>query len=119
MNPWNVTIRVHQDRTMLLVADPLGDVLKAQLPTRPEHPRALVTLLEGLALWSGQTPLCAAISVVATAPPSAVMALFGGDVWPIESPLVRLAFQDSPARRRRIRGIGDFRAVHCIAGGVR
>ena len=48
MSPWNVTIRVHQYRTMLLVADPRGDVLKAQMPTQPEHPRALVTLLEGL-----------------------------------------------------------------------
>lgn len=103
----------------MLVADPIGDVLKAQLPTRPEHPRALVTLLEGLALWSGQAPLCAAISVADAVSRSAVTALFGGDVWPAESPLVQMAILDSPALRRRIRGIGDFRALHRLAGGVR
>lgn len=119
MNPWNVTIRIQQDRTMLLVTDWTGDVLKARLTTCPAHPRALLTLLEGLALWSGQSPLCVATSVAASAPRSAVMALLGGDVWPAESPLVQMDFSEPPARRRRIRGLGDFRALHQLAGGAR
>lgn len=117
MDPWTVTIRVERDVTKLLVTDPMRDVLKARLPMRADHPRALLTLLEGLGLWAGASPLCAAISVADSASRPSVEALFGGDVWPAESALVRFTFVDPPARRRRLSGVGDFRALHRLAVG--
>lgn len=114
MESWNVTIRIERDRTMVLVTEPCGDVLRARLPTRSEHPRALLTLLEGLALWSGQVPICAAISVAAAVPPFVVGELLGGEFWPQESPLVRLAFVEPRGRRRRLGGVGDFRLLYRV-----
>lgn len=119
MNPWNVRVGIDPTRTLLLVTDPGGDLLKASLPSRTEHPRALLTLLEGLALWSGSSPLCAATSVAPAVPPSVVTAVLGGDFWPTESPLVRMAILEPPLRRRRIAGVGDFRPLQRLPGGAR
>ena len=46
-------MRVCEADLQLLVMSPEGDVLKAKLPHRSEHPRALMTVLEGLAMWQG------------------------------------------------------------------
>lgn len=115
MYPWTITLSVTASATRLLVTDRHGDdLLKARLPSHPNHPRALLTLLEGAAMWAG-TPLCAAISVGGPSARSLVSSLFGGEVWPPESALVRFDFVD-PARRRRrrIRGPGDFRQVYQV-----
>ena len=45
----------------VVVSSEGSDLLKAHLPNYPDHPRALLTMLEGLALWCGQA-LCVAIS---------------------------------------------------------
>jgi hypothetical protein len=59
---WPTTLRIGSKELKLLVTSPQGDdVLKARLPVRPRHPRALLTLLEGVALWSGE-PVLAVIS---------------------------------------------------------
>ena len=61
-NSLHCALRVTQDRARLLLTAAEGDLLKARLSTTPCHPRALLTLLEGLSLWIGQ-PLCVALSV--------------------------------------------------------
>jgi hypothetical protein len=110
MARWPTTAVISGSELKLLVTSATGeDLIKARLPRRPPHPRALVTMLEGVALWSGE-PLGVVIS--ATDP---LDDQFGSDawhdaVWPMESPLVRLEFDLSPSRRRRrIQGVGNFR----------
>ena len=109
---WPSTAFIAGPDLMLLVTVALGVVLiMARLPRRPPHPRALVTFLEGDAMWSGE-PLGVEISA---ADPRDEW--FGSDawheaVWPSESPLVRLDFEiRQPRGRRRIQGVGDFRDV--------
>ena len=61
MRDWTSQILPSRGQVRLLVSDEQRhDLLKARLPTHPSHPRALLTLLEGLALYSGQR-LCAVI----------------------------------------------------------
>ena len=82
MKSWNTSLRLTPQGLSLLVSDPLGnDLLKARLPPSPLHPRAILTLLEGLALWSGQ-PIRAVISVARSCPRSLVASCFGEDLWP-------------------------------------
>src|SRR5207244_13092241 len=50
--------------TRVLVQDGPIPILKARLPEAPQHPRALETLAEGVALWYGR-PLYAALGVAA------------------------------------------------------
>jgi hypothetical protein len=48
---WPTMLRIGGKELKLLVTSPEGDdLLKARLPVRPPHPRALLTLLEGVAL---------------------------------------------------------------------
>ena len=114
---WNTRLHLDATALKLLIDDDHGDTLKARLPPRPHHPRALLTLLEGLALWSGQ-PLHAAISAATLHPPSSAAALFGDDLAPLDSALVRFDFVDPPERRRRrrISGVGDFRQLYLLGG---
>ena len=83
-------------------------------------------MLEGLALWSGER-LHAVISAGESVQVGYALGLFGDDLWPSGSALVR--FDPAvPGRRRRLRGLGDFRdvrrgysdsALHDIEGGER
>jgi hypothetical protein len=57
-------VRPDPMRTRLRVHDGPRLVLTARLPEAPEHPRALETLAEGVALWYGR-PLYAALGVAA------------------------------------------------------
>lgn len=117
MKSWNVTLCPTKGALKLLVEDLRGDLLKARLPLAPEHPRALLTLLEGLALWVGE-PICAVIS--ADDPPILTCGgtLFGNDHWPVESTMVR--FEQRPSgHRRRISGLGDFRPLYAAGRGAR
>jgi hypothetical protein len=110
---WTTTVRVNPTAVKILLTDPMGhEVVRARLPRHPDHPRALLMLLEGLALWSGQ-PLCAAISVAASARRGCDWELLGGTLWPAESALVRVDFVE-PVRRRRLRGLGSFRDVYQV-----
>ena len=112
MAQWPTTIRLDQD-LRLLVTDPQGqDQIKARLPLRPKHPRALLTLLEGVALYSGE-PLYVVISAGNRPDDWLGCETWGDDLWPAESPLVQFDFltprPSGPARA--LRGVGDFRAV--------
>jgi len=109
------TVSVTPTTARVLITDPMGDdLLKARLPLTPSHPRALLTLLEGASLWAG-SPLFAAICVDGRQARSLVGSLFGGEVWPPESALVHFDFT-GPAhrRRRRLRGMGDFRQLYLV-----
>src|SRR2546427_6617281 len=57
-------VRPGPNLTRLLVQDGPVPILKARLPEAPQHPRALRTLAEGVALWYGR-PLYAALCVAA------------------------------------------------------
>jgi hypothetical protein len=84
-------------------------VLKARLPALPEHPRAAITVLEGLALWAGAR-LPVAVGVAARSSGSIEALLPQGAAWC--SPLVELHPVDLPrAPRRRLDGVGDFREL--------
>jgi hypothetical protein len=113
MPEWNLRLHLTPRTLKVLAEDPLGDVLRARLPSRPGHPRALLTLLEGLALWSGE-PLTAAISAAGKLDSSFDRDLFGGGFYPPESDLVR--YRTLPVRgHRQIEGLGDFRAMYLSA----
>lgn len=108
---WTSKLSVTPSELQLLVQNEAGDdLLKARLPARPRHPRALLTMLEGLALWSG-SPLCAVICADESVQIGCALGLFGGgELWPAESQLVRFDVA-APGNRRRLRGMGDFRAL--------
>lgn len=115
---WTCKLAVTPNEVQLLVqSNERGDLLKARLPARVHHPRALLTMLEGVALWSG-SPLCAAISADESVQIGCALGLFGDEPWLAESPLVRF---EPAARvsRRVLRGMGDFRALRrggCAGG---
>jgi hypothetical protein len=107
LRSWQCTLRVTQHQTRLLLRAPEGDLLKARLDSRPCHPRALLTLLEGLSLWSGD-PLRVALSVDERFHALHPSTLFGDELWPGESPLVRFDIVHRVHRRARLSGLGDF-----------
>ena len=110
MAAWRATLQVLPRRTLrLLVTDAEGnDLVKAQL-SDPEHPRAMLTALEGLALWCGE-PLYVVICADVPVDRSLGLGAFGDldDGWPEESALVHFLFRETGRRGRRILGVGDF-----------
>jgi len=108
MRDWKTVLRVTRHEALLLVTSEEGDLLKARLSLSPQHPRALLTLLEGLALWGGE-PLPV---VVSASERSTVIAsgLFGDDLFPAESQLVRFHVAHHGCRVR-LRGVADFRGL--------
>ena len=107
---WRTTLRVTSRETRLLVSAPEGDLLKARLDSQPCHPRALLTLLEGLSLWSGEE-LRVALDAIDYCPSWPASTLFGDGDWPGESALVRFELVQRGRRRGRLDGLGDFRAL--------
>jgi len=57
-------VRPGSQDTRLLLLETHQTLLKARLPDVPQHPRALETLAEGVALWCGR-PLYVALGVAA------------------------------------------------------
>jgi hypothetical protein len=55
-------VRPGTEVTRILIQETRLTVLKARLPDVPQHPRALETLAEGVALWCGR-PLYVALGV--------------------------------------------------------
>lgn len=118
MQRWSGQLKVTEREVRLLVMDEgRRDLLKATLPLVPGHPRALLTLLEGVALYGGH-PLCAAIVADSDYPSFLGADLFGNDLWPVESPLVRFEVA-ARGRPKRLRGLGDFRELRGAAQGRR
>jgi len=105
---WDASVNPEPGQVRLLVTDrQQGDVLKARLPVQVRHPRALLTLLEGVALWQGR-PLDVVISAVESCPSWRGSGLFGNELWPGESQLVHFSVA-APVRPKRLSGLGDFR----------
>jgi hypothetical protein len=99
MSRWKITGQSNCTRLRLRVRDSLGDeVLHAELSLPPDHPRALLTLLEGLALWAGE-PLCAVISADDSADPSRAL----GVSWTPTSALIRFEFTPPSVGQKRLR----------------
>lgn len=116
MRPWKTSLLLNSQRLSLLMTDPYGnDLLKARLPPSPHHPRALLTMLEGLALWSG-APIRAVITVAGPCPRTLVSSCFGDDLLPTHSALVDLDFAVPTPRlpRRRLRGMGSFQQLRSL-----
>lgn len=114
MESWKTTVQPTPRSLRLLMTDPEhSEVLKASLPPCPQHPRALLSLLEALSLWVGQ-PLTVAISAEPKVDRRCVESLFGDGFLPLDSALVR--FDDlGPLRRRRtLAGVGDFRQLRLL-----
>ena len=111
MDTWTTKVEPTSRSVRLLVTDPeQNEVLKAVLPAFPQHPRALLTLLEALALWVGM-PLTAAISVTRPVDLRRAEALFGDGLLPMDSALVHFEVIGPVRRRRTLAGVGDFRAL--------
>ena len=106
---WQARLGFTDQDIKILVMDSDCDLLKAQFPSPPCHPRALMTLLEGLALWQGH-PLCAVASASDASAACFEAAIYGDGLVAPESPLVHLEIQH-PSRSRRLRGVGDFRQL--------
>lgn len=109
---WPTTLQIRSEELMLLATCPNGnDLLKARLPIRPRHHRALLTLLEGMALWSGE-PLYVVISAGKYRDRWLSCEQQWGELWPEESQLVQFDLgAPQPRRRRKIDGMGDFAEV--------
>ena len=117
-SPWTTKMAVEASSvSVLATAGPGADVLKARLPRDPQHPRALLTMLEGLALWSGH-PLRVVLSAARTCDGFGWAGLFGDELYPGESQLVRFELA-SPGRRVALRGLGDFRPLRTLSAGGR
>ena len=101
----------------LLVTYCGDDALKARLPACANHPRALLTLLEGVSLWHGH-PLYAALAAQDPSQASCIDRLLGGDLWPQDSANVRFTLH-YPQKSLRIRGPGSFGRLYRIHGGLR
>jgi hypothetical protein len=104
-----VRVATAPDHLMMVGLGPDEELLlKARLPCSAEHPRAALTLFEGLALWSGQK-LPVVVGVTANSGPWIDDLLPGAWCW--RSPLVELHLVDQRRQRSRQRldGLGDFR----------
>lgn len=113
---WRVAVGLAAPAIAILVTDEEGsDLLKARLPPT-HHPRALVALVEGLALWSGE-PIVIVISADEPDPGGYDDTFFGLDLWPLTNPLVTIRFVPPPEHQDRIDGLGDFSRLPGLEGG--
>ena len=86
------------------------DLIKARLPLRPPHPGALLTMLERIALFSGE-PLCAVASAGTHREDWLDSEQWCNDLWPAESPLVHFHFALAPPRASAGQGAATARRV--------
>jgi hypothetical protein len=98
---------------ILAMRGPGETIMKAHLSLRPSSPRAVIALLEAMALWEG-VPVRAALVVDDGSMPSTSTSLYR-DTFAIfgdETPLYRLEWvpRSAAARRRRdgLTGMGEF-----------
>lgn len=107
---WTVSVQCTRYETKLRVTELGDDLLRARLDPAPRHPRALVTLCEGLALWHG-SPLRVAVSAASDAMDCFERIFYGGGLVEPTSPLVLLERDLRGARRRSPLKLGDFRTM--------
>lgn len=114
--PWHCTLQVTPLAATLLVRDGNRDLLKARFDPHCCHPRALLTLLEGLSLWQGK-PLRVALSVADSCLTGPSSTLFGDEQWPSESQLVQFDIVHR-VHPKRLGCVGDFRGIRKLAQEV-
>lgn len=100
--------------TRILAQDgPEKTLLKARLPFAPHHPRALATLCEAVALWSGR-------KVIAALDAGGSDGFCAPGRWQdtfealTEGPLFRVEYvapTEPPSSHDEVEGLGDFRDV--------
>ena len=117
MSQCTVTISASRKRTKMLVTEGSDEVMKAVLPAPSpgRHPRALQTLLEGLALMLGQ-----AVRVVVSAADLDETSFFGlTDDFGTRPNSVYYTVEVVEPRARRpakkISGVGDFRDLRQLS----
>jgi hypothetical protein len=104
-----VALAPSRTETRVIATHGSGDtLLKARLSTQPKHPRALSTLLDGIALWEGRK-VHAALTVDEREP-FFERILWGSFFVGEDTPLFELDVVPRAAfsQRRRIVGMGDF-----------
>ena len=112
-----VTLATAASRTRLLVTVGPDEVLRARLPhlDQVRNERAVRTLLEGLSLWLDQR-LCVVLSADGW---EDYYRLELADELGVGARSVHYAVEVVERRRRhrgiRLRGLGDFRALHQLA----
>ncbi len=117
MSPLWVVIDSRCDETRILATcGPTETVLKARLSATAQHPRALPTLLEALAMWQGTA--IRAVVVVDDQDGSCVTRLkldFGADFE--GAPLYKLEYvpRRRPHHRDRLDGMGVFHDLRQLA----
>jgi hypothetical protein len=116
MDTITLTIAPTRNQTRILMTCGPHETLRAILsPATLTHPRAAVTLLEGLSLWY-QRPLSVVLCVDDESNSSALGLCdalgFGQRSLHYE---VGIAVMDRIPKRDRIGGLGDFRALQRIA----
>lgn len=82
-------------------------IVRAHFTGYPDHPRALLSMLEGLALWRGSV-LDVAISADAPVSSSLGLGAFGGERWPTDSALVRFEWVSEEDQARAETGIDHW-----------
>jgi hypothetical protein len=98
--------------TRVLALTPAGEtILKARLRHAPQHPRAMATLFEAIALWQG-APIRAALCAD-EAPDGSDTSIYRDVFSDVGGPLYTLAWVPASAlgrraRRRDISGMGRF-----------
>lgn len=112
-------VRPGPEVTRILIQEPQLTVLKARLPDPPQHPRALETLAEGVALWCGR-PLYVALGV-ADEETMCVSPRWHATVDVLtRTPLVTIepviGAPRPPWRVADRGGLGDFREVRTLRG---
>lgn len=115
MCPWKTTLWLGPTAVRLLITDEDNhEILKARLPLRPTHPRAVLSLLEGLALWAGH-PLGVALGVAGRSGPGFAGWIFDPDGMPGDSALLQFTVLNARRpRRRTLPGVGDFRQLRLL-----
>lgn len=113
---WAVIDSRRDETRVLATAGPTETVLKARLSATAQHPRALPTLLEALALWQG-TAVRAAV-VVDDQDGSCATRLklaFAGELD--GAPLYQLEYvpRHRPRHRDRLGGMGGFHDLRQLA----
>jgi hypothetical protein len=106
-------VRPRVSETRVLVQAGSRAILKARLPAAPEHPRALESLAEGIALWYG-APLYAALGVAAEAAWCVSPGWHSTVDGLTRTPLVTIDLVVGPPRRPRrdrLDGLGAFADV--------
>jgi hypothetical protein len=99
---WETRLEITAESVWLLVTDQGRIVLEARFTGHPVHRRALVLILEALALWQGKR-LCAVITAGSVVHPTLGLGE-DGDEWLPENPLVEYMHVESPSRYHRDSG---------------